>query len=165
MTTKSQNMEKSTTIPTILPSSRTCFTKRCHGTDPLPRYVWWEIFFWAPLIKDSCFSKCYMRIGQLIMTRRTGRNCEKYFRSSVFWFVFACFVYFLASFHRIVNGATMILPLLRGWRQISRMIWQNGQITAVSHFLIVTYVYVCLLMFQFCRHFLPDKSSMSTVLL
>ena len=112
MTTKSQNMEKSTTIPTILPSSRTCFTKRCHGTDPLPRYVWWEIFFWAPLIKDSCFSKCYMRIGQLIMTRRTGHKSEKYFRSSAFWFVFYLFCLFsglLSSYCQWSNNDSALI--------------------------------------------------------
>lgn len=54
--------------------------------------VWWEICL-SPATKDSCFSKCYMRIGQLIMTRRTGHKSEKYFRSSAFWFVFVLFIF------------------------------------------------------------------------
>ena len=114
----------------------TCFSAkfqlRCHGTEPLCMV---GDFFWVPLIKDSCFSKCHMRIGQQVLTRGTGHKSRRYFRlicvfpvlfiTKTFWRFFIIL--------RNFNGATIMLPLLPGWRRISRVIWRNGQITAVSY--------------------------------
>ena len=73
MTTQSQNMKKSTKIPTIFPSSCTCFSATLPRNEPA---MYGGRFFWATLIKDSCFSKYCMRIGQLILTRGTGHKAK-----------------------------------------------------------------------------------------
>lgn len=96
MTTKSQNMRKSTKIPTIfLSAPRLVFLQNFSNVaTERNRYEWWEIFFWAPLIKDSCFSKCRMRIGQQILTGGTGHKDQKYFRSFPLDLCLSCFVYY-----------------------------------------------------------------------
>lgn len=117
--------------------------------------VWWEICL-SPATKDSCFSKCYMRIGQLIMTRRTGHNPPHSDLCLFCLFSGLLSSYFQWSSNDSTLTAWMTANLSHGMTEWTD---HSGKSLSDSH------VCLRLLMFQFRRHFLPDKLSMSTVLL